>query len=98
VKPLNVQTVDLVFVDFIAMEATFGFKERGRFVKGPYALIPLGGDAARDEGADPAALEGFLEVLKDFIGHIHRCEEPRQAANLATAVLANLANPLQEGA
>lgn len=94
-RPLHVQTVELVFVDFIAMEATFGFRERGRFVKGPYALIPL----ASPEGvAGTAPLDDFLERLKDFITHIHQYEDPRQAANLATAVLANLANPVQEGA
>ncbi len=86
-RPVNVQTVELVMVDFIAMEAVFSFKERGRFINGPYALIPLAGP----EGASaaPARADDFLEHLKDFIGHIHRHPDPRQAASLATAVLAS---------
>lgn len=85
-KPLHVQTVELVFVDFIAMEATFGFKEKVRFVKGPYALIPLAGP---EVAADPQPVAEFLEHLKEFIGRIQRCEAPQQAANLAAAVLAS---------
>lgn len=97
-RPVNVQTVDLVMVDFISMEAIFSFKERGRFVKGPYALIPLAGP----EGASaaPAPVDDFLEHLKDFIGHIQRHPEPRQAASLATVVLASwMGHPIdREGA
>lgn len=93
-RPVNVQTVDLVMVDFIGMEAVFSFRERCRFVKGRYALIPLSGPG----GETPPALDDFLEHLKDFIGHIHGCGAPREAANLTTAVLANLANPSKEGA
>lgn len=100
-RPVNVQTVDLVMVDFIAMEAVFSFKERGRFVKGPYALIPLAGaiEPASEIVANPAPDE-FLEHLKDFIGHIHRHPEPRAAASLAMAVLASwMGHPIdREGA
>ena len=86
-RPVNVQTVDLVMVDFIAMEAIFSFKERGRFVKGPYALIPLAGaiEPAGEVVANPSP-DDFLEHLKEFIGHIHRHPEPQQAAPSAQVV------------
>lgn len=100
-RPLNVQTVDLVMVDFIAMEAVFSFKARGRFIKGPYALIPLAGaiEPAGEVVANPSP-DDFLEHLKDFIGHIRRHPDPRQAASLATAVLASwMGHPMdKEGA
>ena len=96
-RPVNVQTVELVMVDFIAMEAIFSFKERGRFVKGAYALIPLAGPEGM---ADPAPVDDFLEHLKAFIGQVQRHKDPRQAASMATAVLASwLAHPIDpEGA
>lgn len=88
-----VQVVDLVMADFIDMEATFKF--RGRFmcvVKGPYALIPL--DEAGASNADPAPVDEFLEHLKTFIGQVQRHKDPRQAASMATAVLASwMAHP-----
>lgn len=89
--PANVQTLELVMVDFIAMEAVFGFKERARFVKGPYALIPLAGPAGEAAPATLAAMDDFLEELKDFITAVHRCGDPATAATLAAAVLAQVA-------